>query len=395
MTSRTVYEIICSMNGTREVAVVGGGIAGTTIALELARRGRTVQLYEQATLGAGASGRNTGTLLHQSEPAVTAMLRASVASYSDLLDGAIEFRLTERDQLLIARHEAHLERTERRARAIADHGVAVERLTGPELRARLAWLDAGVAGGYLLAGAYTIETEAATRAFAEAAREAGATITTGVRVAAVAPGGLVTDHGRVTADAVVVATGPWLADLLEGAPVRAGRGWLMRTSRLPFELPCIVEEDSWPDQWVLGRAAEPVTLADLADGYGDRTVARCFLLCPLPDGDALVGATLATSLRDAVEGAGGPRAIAERALEMAPGLARAVAVTRVWSALRPMTPDGLPIVGAWRDGVFVHGGHASLGMQAAPATARWLAADMHDEPTDRTLEELRPDRFAS
>lgn len=43
------------MNGTIEVSVVGGGIAGVTIAFELARRGTAVTLFEQATLP-GASG---------------------------------------------------------------------------------------------------------------------------------------------------------------------------------------------------------------------------------------------------------------------------------------------------------------------------------------------------
>jgi hypothetical protein len=33
-------------------------------------------------------------------------------------------------------------------------------------------------------------------------------------------------------------------------------------------------------------------------------------------------------------------------------------------------------------------------MQAAPATAAWLAALMHAEPTDPTMEDLRPDRFS-
>jgi len=53
------------MSGT---IVVGGGIAGLTIAWELARRGADVTLLEQERIGAGASGRNTGTLLHQVEP---------------------------------------------------------------------------------------------------------------------------------------------------------------------------------------------------------------------------------------------------------------------------------------------------------------------------------------
>jgi glycine/D-amino acid oxidase-like deaminating enzyme len=43
-----------------ETAVVGGGLAGLTIALELARRGRSVALVEGRRIGWGASGRNGG-----------------------------------------------------------------------------------------------------------------------------------------------------------------------------------------------------------------------------------------------------------------------------------------------------------------------------------------------
>lgn len=43
-----------------ETAIVGGGLAGLTIALELARRGRSVALIEGRRIGWGASGRNGG-----------------------------------------------------------------------------------------------------------------------------------------------------------------------------------------------------------------------------------------------------------------------------------------------------------------------------------------------
>ncbi len=45
-----------------DVAIVGGGLAGLTCALELAQRGRQVTLLEQARVGWGASGRNGGSV---------------------------------------------------------------------------------------------------------------------------------------------------------------------------------------------------------------------------------------------------------------------------------------------------------------------------------------------
>jgi glycine/D-amino acid oxidase-like deaminating enzyme len=379
------------MNETADVVVVGGGIAGLTIAWELARRGVGVTLLEQERIGAGASGRNTGTLLHQVEPEVAALLAESEAVYAELLDGPVDFGWTEYPELLLARDEAQLALANAKGRAIAAQGIRVEFVDGAAIGAELPALG-GVAGGVLLHGAHRVDAERTVLALAEAARRAGAKLRTGVRVGALADGGVWTAEGFIAARAVVLATGPWLADLHPRIEVRGGRGWLMRTTALPFALPWIVEEVSWPDQAVLGRAAEPVLLNELASGAASVPVGECALLCPLPDGSGLVGASLSTSLRDAVEGVDAPQRVARRVLEVAPGLQ--ARIVRAWWGLRPMTPDGLPVAGLWDDGVHVHGGHGSLGMQAAPATAAWLAAAMHGEPTPASFDDLRPGRFA-
>ena len=89
-----------------------------------------------------------------------------------------------------------------------------------------------------------------------------------------------------------------------------------------------------------------------------------------PAGHALLGTSLAPSLLEPVEAVDMPRRIARRALDLLPGLAE-VSITRGWYGLRPMSPDGLPLVGPTAvEGLFVHGGHGSIGMQSAPWTAR-------------------------
>ncbi len=47
-----------------DVAVVGGGLAGLSAALELAERGHQVVLLEARQVGWGASGRNGGQAIH-------------------------------------------------------------------------------------------------------------------------------------------------------------------------------------------------------------------------------------------------------------------------------------------------------------------------------------------
>src|SRR5918999_898669 len=49
-----------AVGGHTDVAVIGGGLTGVVAALHLARRGAKVHLFEQHTVGFGASGRNGG-----------------------------------------------------------------------------------------------------------------------------------------------------------------------------------------------------------------------------------------------------------------------------------------------------------------------------------------------
>jgi D-amino-acid dehydrogenase len=76
-----------------------------------------------------------------------------------------------------------------------------------------------------------------------------------------------------------------------------------------------------------------------------------------------------------------------------------------WVGLRPVTPDGLPVVGPvpGLDGLFVANGHAMLGLTLGPVTGKLLAEwvlegtppqvawSRGDPPVD--LSALRPDRF--
>jgi glycine/D-amino acid oxidase-like deaminating enzyme len=254
------------------------------------------------------------------------------------------------------------------------------------------------AGGYLLRDAWALEPASATRAFGESARRAGAQIRTGQRVSAVScrsgrVEGVLTDAGPIATEAVVVAAGPWLRDLVPGLPISAGRGWLMRTAGLTMETPFVVEEMSWADQDELGRAARPPTLEEVAAGY-DRPLVEAFVLVPLPDGSALLGTSLSPSLRELPEGGDMARRLAARALKVAPGLG-GVRVTHGWYGLRPMTPDGMPVAGRIDDvaGLHVHGGHGSIGMMTAPAIARWLADSITGGAPSERLQRFSPTRF--
>ncbi|WP_137933340.1 NAD(P)/FAD-dependent oxidoreductase [Mesorhizobium comanense] len=390
-----------------DALVIGGGIAGCTLAYELARRGLRTTVLEQSMIAAESSGRNTGTLLSGPQKEVVELLDASVEIYAELAEGPVPFEFAPVAHLLISEDDASFEA----AAAIADRyraaGVPMEKVTGKELARDYPRIGFNVAGGYSVGRAWTLEPMGATHAFAHAAREAGATIRTGLRVAQIFSRGgkvqgVLTDQGIVPADLVFIANGLWMSDLLRrtvgdgplpGLPFTAGRGWLIQLGRLDFDLPWIVEELTWPDQEELGRRMRLEGLADVAAQRDDQPAVEAICLNPMRGGDARLGASVQPAYRDLVRNTDMASRIASRTLRMLPGLG-SPQVKNVYPGNRPMLSDGLPVAGATAvEGLFVHGGMGSIGMHAAPATARWLVDAVLSGDGNPPRQWLRPDRF--
>ncbi|UVK51373.1 FAD-binding oxidoreductase [Mesorhizobium sp. AR02] len=392
----------------RDALVIGGGIAGCTLAHELARSGLKTTILEQSMIAAESSGRNTGTLLSGPQKEVVELLDASVAVYSELADGPVPFEFAAIAHLLISEDDASFEAAATVADRYRAAGVSMEKIAGKELARDHPRIGFKVAGGYSVGRAWTLEPMGATHAFAHAAREAGAAIRTGLRVAQIfAKGGKVqgvlTDQGIIPADLVFIANGLWMSELLRrtvgdgplpGLPFTAGRGWLIQLGKLDFDLPWIIEELTWPDQEELGRRMRLDGLADVAAQRDDRPAVEAICLNPMRGGDARLGASVQPAFRDLVRNTDMASRIASRTLRMLPGLG-SPQVKNVYPGNRPMLSDGLPVAGRTAvEGLFLHGGMGSIGMHAAPATARWLVDAVLSGDGNPTQEWLRPNRFA-
>lgn len=390
-----------------DALVIGGGIAGCTLAYELARRGIKTTILEQSMIAAESSGRNTGTLLSGPQKEVVELLDASVAVYAELADGPVPFEFAAIAHLLISEDDASFEAAATVADRYRSAGVPMEKIDGKELARDHPRIGFNVAGGYSVGRAWTLEPMGATHAFAHAAREAGATIRTGLRVAQIFSRsgkveGVLTDQGIMPADLVFLANGLWMSELLRrtvgdgplpGLPFTAGRGWLIQLGRLDFELPWIVEELTWPDQEELGRRMRLDGLADVAAQRDDQPAVEAICLNPMRGGDARLGASVQPAFRDLVRNTDMASRIASRTLRMLPGLG-SPQVKNVYPGNRPMLSDGLPVAGRTSvEGLFVHGGMGSIGMHAAPATARWLVDAVLSGDGNPAQQWLRPNRF--
>jgi glycine/D-amino acid oxidase-like deaminating enzyme len=135
-------------------------------------------------------------------------------------------------------------------------------------------------------------------------------------------------------------------------------------------------------------------LDDLARQRDDQIAVEAICLNPMKGGDARLGATVQPAFRDLVRNTDIASRMAARTLRMIRGL-EAPTIRNVYPGNRPMLPDGLPVAGPTRiEGLFVHGGMGSIGMHAAPATARWLVDAVLNNNGRVTRSWLSPDRFA-
>jgi len=217
-----------------ELAIVGGGYTGLSTALHAAQAGLNTHVIEAHEIGHGGSGRNVG-LVNAGVWMPPAQVRTALGpDYGPrflrrFADGpAMVFDLIERHQIRCEAtragtiHAAHaasgLRDLEGRLREWEAMGEPVEMLDRDATAAALG-TDAYV-GGLLDHRAGTVNPMGYCRGLARAARAAGAGISTGVRVTGLKkqPGGwrVETDHGTVTARAVVLGTNAYTDTLWPG-----------------------------------------------------------------------------------------------------------------------------------------------------------------------------------
>jgi glycine/D-amino acid oxidase-like deaminating enzyme len=342
------------LTDTPDVAVIGAGIVGCSLAAFLAEAGASVLLAERDTVAAAASGRNSGILQHPMEAALVPLYEESLGHYRALAEHGLELPAEPAGILVLGADGDGLAAELAALRAF------------PELDARLlaagepAALEPALApdlAGVRLATGHPVGPAAATRAFAARARAAGVDLREGA-AATLAPGGLELGGERVAAGAVVVAAGPWTPELVD-----PGGGWrpiqplwgVVADVRLPAP-PRHALEESGVDELV-ARGGDPPPLFSLVTSGGASSLGSTFLP-GRPDEAALV-----------------PR-LRERGARFVPAIARAE-VRGVRSCARPLSADGLPLLGRapGRDDVFVAAGHGPWGITLGPASGR-LVADL-------------------
>jgi gamma-glutamylputrescine oxidase len=214
-----------------DVCVVGGGLAGLTAALELARAGRAVCLLEANRVGWGASGRNGGFVspgfsaghdtLAQAvgEDHARALHRLSIEGMDAIADNLDRLAIAGADRvhgiLSASRHEAAGAMTAQRDRLARDFDYPVE--FWPREQVQAALLSPRYFQGLYQPRAFHIDPLAYARALAGEIERLGGRVFEGSAVTALGPSGaaqrVVSGEGEVIAKDVVIATGGYTGRL--------------------------------------------------------------------------------------------------------------------------------------------------------------------------------------
>lgn len=367
---------------TAQIAIVGAGITGLSIAYHLGVHGFSrVVVYEREAMGSGASGIAPGGVRRQwSTPISCAMSDESFHFYrriNETLEPETDLVFRECGYLFLAHSETARQTLQTNVAMQRRFGIPSRMVTPAEIGEILPALraDAVLGASYCAEDGYFDDPWGVLAAFARAARRLGARIERAA-VRELQPEGSgwrlrFEDGSSAAAEGVVLAAGGDTVGLARSPgvelPIQAEPRYLFFSHPVPE------------------RICDPLVISE----------ERRFAVKQLSDGQLL------TSYLDAGRDGSDetPEAwkvrIAEAAAELLPPLLE-VGLTHLVKGYYDMTPDHQPIVGPLpgAGGVWVAAGLSGHGFMMAPAVGRAIADLVRGATPAPYVRELRPERFA-
>jgi len=364
-----------------DVIVCGAGVIGCAIARELAAEGVAVTVLDRGRAGGEASGAAAGLLTGQADfdedSAFARLCRESALGFAAFaeavaLESGIPVHHRTCGSLRFASGAPDAARMARIEKWQKSAAWPVERVSGRRLE-EIAGRDfpSGARDALYFAEEAIVDNVALVAALRLSAERRGARFRTetaalGVRIGDGACRGVSTTGGDLAAGAVIDAAGSWAGfdpALPFPVPVRPIRGQIVE----------------------LAAVGGPP--ARIVHGGG-------FYVAPRERGRILVGATVEEAGYDKTVTAEAVKGLIERGGALVPRLAEA-SVVAAWAGLRPMAPDGLPILGTTPlRGFLLATGHFRNGILLSPVTARLLSDVVLGRPTALDLAPYAVGRFS-
>jgi thiazole synthase len=350
------------MSTDTNLLVIGGGVIGLAIALELQLRGATVTLLSRDVQQA-ATQAAAGMLAPYAEdiapsPLLDLCLK-SRALYPEWISKIEDISGLDAGYwacgILAPRYDTD--------RFQKEHPVSSDSriwLNQAAIHHAQPGLSKDVIGGWWFPEDGQVDNRALANALTAAVVARGVTIQTGITVINIEQQqghvvGVKTTAGEWRADHYVLATGAWTPDLLP-LPVQPQKGQMLSVAAP------LTGDRGLPLQRIL---------------YGED-----IYIVPRRDGRILLGATVESVGFTPSNTPAGLRSLLNAAIRLYPGL-QDLPIQESWWGFRPATPDKMPILGGSQcDNLTLAVGHDRNGILLAPVTALLIADWVAQQPAD-------------
>ena len=354
------------------VIICGGGVIGASTAYFLSEVGAEVTIVERNSIACAASGKSGGFLAldWNDHTPLANLARRSFELHSALAE----------------KHDRHW--GYRRVDTLSIAASMLRSLNSTKDPDLPAWIEPGAAlQGKLGSPQTTAQVNPAdyTKAMADLAVKNGASLIIGevegidLTTAGSQISGVIVNGERLTADAVVIAMGPWSIMARKWLPIPPVYGLkgnsIVYRPKSQISAHAVFSDIETADRQVLSPEIYP---------RPDGTVYVCGLsseeVLPVDPADVCAEPDRIERLNEA-------------AIAMVPSLKDASIMARQ-ACYRPVCADGLPIIGPIGDveGAYVATGHSVWGILNAPATGEALAQLIHNGKSDIDLSPFHPDR---
>jgi glycine oxidase len=349
-----------------DVIIIGGGIIGLSLSIELRKKDARVLILERGEPGREASSAAGGMLVDcpfETPAALQPLAAASASMYPEFvreleLESGMKIDLRNQGTILFpsAAHVSHpaFEAATQIPAPLAEFEPALAEVDRPAF--------------YLKER--SVDPRALTPAALKGARRLGVDVSSGEEVIAVnlsdgRVSGVTTRKTSFLAAKVVNCAGAWSGQIGPYAiPTRPVKGQMLCLVSASRMLKHVIRS---PEVYVIPRS----------------------------DGRIIIGTTVEEAGFDKRTDVAAIQCLRAAAIAMVPEL-RNAKILEDWAGLRPGTPDGLPILGATgTSGYYVATGHFRDGILLAPITSQVMTAVIEGKNPEHDLAPFSPARFSS
>lgn len=383
-------------NRNYEVAIIGAGIVGCSVAYYMAESGRDCVLIEKNDIASGTSSRCDGNVtMVDKDPGYDSQLclfsQELVTGLQKTLNIPFEYRV--HGSILVCDNDKEMETAKEWVETQNEAGLKFNVLTPEDIRKESPYFADDIPGGLECETDSLINPYLFCYSMVDKAREFGLDVKTHSEVTNITKGDdftIETTNGTVKAKKVINAAGVWapfLGQMVDlDIPIQPRKGHILVASRQePVMMRNVMEFGYLMNKFGKERIADERTSEHGVALVLEPTESQNFLI---GSSRQFVGYDSSIDIR-VVE------TIANRAMRFFPKLDD-VNIIRSYTGFRPFTEDHLPIVSAVDEvpGYYIAAGHEGDGIALATGTGKMME-EIVNEKSEKTLpvEPLRFDRF--